>query len=193
MGTAARGRAFAVGLATACAIAVAGCSADPDDQPTDATPASPTPTDDQTEPPANQVTEPTLPADAEGGSIRSAKAFVGYYIDLLNYASFTGDTKAFDRLASPACGLCADYSDLFHSIWDDGGFLRSSGMTIERLGVTHADSRTTALSLVVRVAPTRLKESSTDEPSLAPAKRLFFAIEVGHEPASWRVLRFETT
>ena len=193
MGTAARGRAFAVGLVTACTIAVAGCSADPDDQPTEATPSSPTPTDDQTKPPGNQVTEPTLPADAEGSSIRSAKAFVGYYIDLLNYASVTGDTKAFDQVAAPACRLCADYSNLFDSIWDDGGFLRSDGMSIERLGVTFTDSRSTALSLVVRAARTRLKESAQEEPSVAPPKRIYFAIEIAQAAASWRVTRFETT
>ena len=184
MGTAARGRAFAVGLATACAIGVAGCSADPDDQPTDATPASPTPTDDQTEPPGNQVTEPTLPADAEGGSIRSAKAFVGYYIDLLNYAMVTGDTKSFRAASQQSCSGCADYVDFVDGIYSDGGYYRTAGW--RDLKILLGGQRDAVLFTVTATAtPVRYRMSTNGQVKRSARERFDFAISVREVNDEW--------
>ncbi len=188
MGTAARGRAFAVGLATACAIGVAGCSADPDDQPTDATPASPTPTDDQTEPPGNQVTEPTLPADAEGGSIRSAKAFVGYYIDLLNYAMVTGDTKSF-RAAARNCEGCDRYADLFDRIEQAGGSARTRGWEVEEVAAAHQGSAT-AVVFDVAAAAVMSKPRANAEPTHIPPAKYELRILLAPAGSSWRAVEF---
>ncbi|MDQ3106131.1 MAG: DUF6318 family protein [Actinomycetota bacterium] len=191
----------AVGIGWLGSLSVAACSGDPDQPAASVTPAASTPSvpGDSTEPVqgpsagTSEPQEPLLPAAARGDSVRSAKAFVEYYIDLLNYASLTGDTRTFDRVATGACTLCTDYSNLFHSTWDDGGFLHSKGLTIRRLGATFSDGTTLSLALVVRAAPTRLKQSASESVSVAPAERLSFAIDVEGESMTWRVTRFEVT
>ena len=188
MGTAARGRAFAMGLVTACTIAVAGCSADPDDQPTEATPSSPTPTDDQTKPPGNQVTEPTLPADAEGSSIRSAKAFVGYYIDLLNYAMVTGDTKTF-RAAARNCEGCDRYADLFDRTYGAGGSATTSGWKVTSSVATDADSGTAVLA-DVSAAPITIQKTEDAEPKTFAADAYELRFELRTRDDSWVVMSF---
>ena len=95
------GRRWAAVVIVACALGVTGCTGDSDGaEPTPTTASSTTvgPTDTTT--PTGPV-EPTVPAEAQGGSAAAAKAFVGYYIELLNYAMVTGDTEAF-RAAAPA-------------------------------------------------------------------------------------------
>ena len=185
MGTAARGRAFAVGLATACTIGLAGCSADPDDQPTEATPSSPTPTDDQTDPPVNQVTEPTLPAEAEGSSIWSAKAFVGYYIDLLNYAMVTVDTKAFGAAAQQDCGGCADYVDLFASTYDRGGFFKSRGWSLDRVLLGFRRANQVQFTVTATAAPITFLERAGGQLQRSKRDPLDFSLvlERGGGPA----------
>ena len=190
MGTAARGRAFAVGLATACAIAVAGCSADPDDQPTQATPSSPSPTDDQTDPRANQVTEPTLPADAEGGSIRSAKAFVGYYIDLLNYAMVTGDTKSFRAVGQRNCGGCADYVDLFASTYDRGGFFKSRGWSLDRVLVGSRNGNQVQFTVTATAAPITFRERTGGQLKRSERDPLDFSLVLEKGEPAWSVRDF---
>ena len=190
MGTAARGRAFAMGLVTACTIAVAGCSADPDDQPTEATPSSPTPTDDQTKPPGNQVTEPTLPADAEGSSIRSAKAFVGYYIDLLNYAMVTGDTKTFRAAGQQNCGGCADYVDLFASTYERGGFFKSRGWSLDRVLLGSRSAKQVQFTVTATAAPITFRERGGGQLKRSKRDPLDFSLVLEKGGAAWAVRDF---
>ena len=188
MGTAARGRAFAVGLAMACTLGAAGCSADPDDQPTEATPSSPTPTNDQTDPPVNQVTEPTLPAAAEGSSIRSAKAFVGYYIDLLNYAMVTGDTKAF-RAAARNCEGCDRYADLFDRIEEAGGSAQTRGWEVEEVAAAR-QGNATAVVFDVDAAAVKSKPRANAEPTHIPPAKFELRLLLAPVGSSWRAVEF---
>lgn len=53
---------------------------------------------------------PDLPAAGQEGTLEGAEAFVRHYIDLLNYASGTGDTKALAEVSDRECGGCFDGS-----------------------------------------------------------------------------------
>ncbi len=107
-----------------------GCSGDPSDEavspapPAESTPARTGTTADPPSPNARdtpQVSEPTLPSAAKGTSVRSAKAFVGYYIDLLNYASWSPVTLSLprcDRTAvHVATAMFRPIRALSHPIW----------------------------------------------------------------------------
>jgi len=113
---------------------VGGCSdeSDGDVVATPVTPASPTPTPSTTSTPSPtepsgsdspDPVEPSLPAAAEGDSVRSAKAFVRHYIELLNYAMTTGDTGRL-REAADGCGGCDAYAELYEDDYADGGYYR---------------------------------------------------------------------
>jgi Family of unknown function (DUF6318) len=81
--------------------------------------ADPTPSD----PTPSGPPEPPLPAAAKAPGRAGAKAFVAYYIELLNYASWTGDTDAL-RKQDSNCRGCMDYVRLFESTYKNGGWFK---------------------------------------------------------------------
>ncbi len=95
------------GGCVAVLLLLAGCNGESDGAEPTPTTQSSTTVGPTTGPTPTEPVEPTLPPEAEGSSPKAAKAFVGYYIELLNYAMVTGDTDAF-RAAARGCGGCDD-------------------------------------------------------------------------------------
>jgi hypothetical protein len=93
-------------VAAALALAspvLAGCS---DDPPT----AAPPPTAASSSPTGSSGTPsgpPALPAAAKGTTPAAAKAFVRYYVDLINYGLETLDAKPLRTASSETCDFCA--------------------------------------------------------------------------------------
>ena len=71
-----------------------------------------------------------MPAEAKGTSQKSAKAFVRYYIDVLNFATATGDTGTALRLSSPNCDSCSGMLDKIQDVYSQGGYFRGEGWTV---------------------------------------------------------------
>lgn len=88
-------------------------------EPTPTETSAPTPS----QPSATGPQEPPLPDAAKAPGKKGARAFVAYYIKLLNYASWTGETKAL-RGYGPRCGGCKDYAKLFESTYGNGGWFK---------------------------------------------------------------------
>jgi len=123
----------AVAVAVASSGALSGCS-DADSEPSDSglpaeselteTPTSPSPDDaSPTDPAPSGPQEPRLPAAAKAPGKAGAKAFVAYYIRLLNYASHTGETASLGKFGS-RCGGCMDYVRLYESTYKNGGWIK---------------------------------------------------------------------
>jgi hypothetical protein len=85
----------------------------------DPTPSDPTPSGAQ---------EPPLPVAAKAPGKAGAKAFVAYYIKLLNYASWTGDTELLHRYG-PRCAGCKAYVNLYERTYGRGGWFKRGGWT----------------------------------------------------------------
>lgn len=85
----------------------------------DPTPSDPTPSGPQ---------EPPLPAAAKAPGKAGAKAFVAYYIELLNYASWTGDTESLHRYGQGCRGCRAD-ADLFQRTYRNDGWFKGGEWT----------------------------------------------------------------
>ena len=86
--------------------------------------AGPTPTD----PTPSGPQEPPLPAAAKAPGKAGAKAFVAYYIELLNYASWTGDTDAI-RTYGKGCRGCRADAGFFEGIYQRGGWIKGGRWT----------------------------------------------------------------
>lgn len=69
--------------------------------------------------PAPQV--PALPAAAREASEAGARAFVGYYWELVNYAQATGDVKRLQSVAAPTCDVCAAFTSKVGALYAKGG------------------------------------------------------------------------
>ncbi len=97
------------GLAVALVLglpALVACSDDPpaaSPPPTAASAPSPTAS---TTPPATPSGPPTLPAAARGTTPAAAKAFVRYYVSLINYGLETLDSAPLGARSSQSCAFC---------------------------------------------------------------------------------------
>lgn len=97
--------------------------------PATTTPATTTqsPTTSPTNP--GGATEPVLPARAKQQSTAGAKAFVRYYIDVLNHAHKAESTKLLQSVSSPDCQVCAVIGNSIEEMRRRGGRQRGAEWT----------------------------------------------------------------
>ncbi|WP_157979852.1 DUF6318 family protein [Kribbella monticola] len=108
-------------LACLCVALLTGCTQKspeagrPDttlSQPSEATSTPSGPSETPTSP-TNSVAPPERPTTASGSSLAAGEAFIGYYVELLNYSYITGDPSAFLTESDKGCLGCkalADYA-----------------------------------------------------------------------------------
>ena len=188
----------AVGIGWVGSLGVVACSGDPEPPAASVTPAASTPSvpDDGTEPvqgPSagpSEPQEPMLPAAARGDSVRSAKAFVEYYIDLLNYAMVSGDTEAFRAASMRGCGGCADYDGLISKTYDRGGFYRSRGWSLDRLLVGSTFESTVQIVVTATAAPVTFRNRKGDQLKRSTTEQINFSLLVTDRGAAWSVRDF---
>lgn len=103
---------------------VGGCNADPPDPgPTWSASASADGTASGSPTAAPGPAVPVLPAAAREASEAGARAFVGYYWELVNYAQATGDVKALRRASAPTCTGCQSGIRGVVDLYEAGGHL----------------------------------------------------------------------
>jgi hypothetical protein len=108
----------------ACAIALTSCSGG-DDPAGGLTPrSSPATTSTQatSSSPPPEPGPPQLPALARQHTNAGAKAFVRYYIDVLNYAYQRLEPRALARLSSRSCVFCEALITVVRRLRTDGGY-----------------------------------------------------------------------
>ncbi len=128
----------AVAAAVASSGALSGCSEADSEPPDSGLPAESELTDSPTAPSPTESSstgstpsgprEPRLPAAAKAPGKAGAKAFVAYYIRLLNYASHTGETASLKRYGE-ACRHCMAFIRLAESTYEDGGWFEGGTWT----------------------------------------------------------------
>ncbi|GAA3531179.1 hypothetical protein GCM10022234_30390 [Aeromicrobium panaciterrae] len=67
------------------------------------------------------MTAPTMPAQAKENTPEGAAAFVDHYIQVLNYASKTGDVTELSHLSDSSCSGCQKYIKLYRDTYAEGG------------------------------------------------------------------------
>ncbi|WP_430297189.1 DUF6318 family protein [Sinomonas sp. B1-1] len=97
--------------------------------------ADPRPTPASSTAPARNVPVPALPEAAKQNTREGFEAFVRHYIDLLDYAYQTGDTKPALAVADPGCNMCntitKDASTISVQSWLVGGRLQASEISVD--------------------------------------------------------------
>ena len=149
--------------------------------PSESTAATPTPTG-----------PPTRPADADGLSLAAAEAFVRHYVDLMNYASQTGDGGPLLAASEAGCEGCKQYADFaakvnaangglsgdyFERVSEVSGLVRGSSGHLRGSAAVTIGSYTTKGS--ASAAPVTSKATSyTEQVALSPSKGNWIMFEI---------------
>ncbi len=165
-------------VATSLLVLVAGCTDPEPKEPKPTTSATPT------------ATAPTMPAQAKENTPEGASAFVAHYIEVLNYASNTGDVEFLSQLSSPDCDGCQSYIELYRDTYAKGGFFKDSDWSLGDLDVTVDDDKTVVFGTVTSPAGTVAKDrDSKPKPGVPEDSDLTFV--VSRSTGAWSLTTLE--
>lgn len=85
---------------------------------------------------------PVLPGAAKEASEDGARAFVGYYWELVNYAQATGDVRRLRRVSGPTCDVCSGFVVEIRNLYARGGHIvgGANRSTVTKVVDLHLDS-----------------------------------------------------
>jgi hypothetical protein len=170
-------------VAAACTAALlAGCTSNaeptplPEPSPSSAS-ASPTPS----------ATPPSLPPEAEGTSPQAAKAFAHFYVDSVNYAMATGETRDLEGLAAEACRACHAITDGIRDAYAGGGRLEGRGWLVRDVQYLRLASDKALIGVTLRIARQADYESGDAKPRWSRASRGHLDLRMSWRTGQWRV------
>ncbi len=160
-----RGKALALGVV--CCVLLSACQSDDAEpgaggstEPTEMSVSTPT----ATKQPPQSPTPPEMPALASQKSTAGAKAFVAYYIDVLNYSHQAESSRLLEPLAARGCLVCAAFAQSISQMKTNGGE-QSGGdwrvMSVRPLSTSDRNSRNLTVHLLIEAGTA---QRSSDDP-----------------------------
>lgn len=185
-------------ILTLVAYLVVGCSRDAkDSQSADLEPSRPSDAStfvgkDGRKPTSNPVAEPpNPPGAARKNTLAGAEAFVRYYIDLLNYASDSGDTRSLRAQADPSCGGCNDYANLYEKTYRSGGFFEAGDWVPQPQVLKQDFEKAVRLVVTVDTKPGRYKKRSTVPTREYGKNQYSLTFVLSRDSGRWLVREFD--
>jgi len=162
--------------------------------PTQSTESTQSSSPSDTATPSPSETPPVLPAAARGTSENAAKAFAGYYVDVVNFAMRTGETASLRALATAGCTTCIAISDRIQEVYDQGGRLEGRGWRVLNMSYLPLGRSDEALvSTGITITSQRAFEGPSGQPSESPASRGNLDFRLKAVESAWRVYRLDAT
>lgn len=158
---------------------LAGCGGAP--QASD--PPSPTETTSAPE----RVEAPSLPSAATAPTRRGAGAFVEHYVDVLNFATLTGDLTRARALSSKTCISCRSMLDAVENVYDRGGSVEGGEWSPRLISAVKAGPRSWVVDAAIRFAPQQVTPSAGAEPEDYPGGRGTASFTVTYRDTAWTV------
>lgn len=165
---------------------LSGCTdnAEPKPLPTPS-PSTPSPS------PSPSVSAPTLPAEAQGVSAKSAEAFVRYYVETINYASATGHTAQLQSASDERCVSCAAVQSAIETVYTTGSRLEGEGWVVGAVEPVPQQPRTRpVLQTSIRISPqTRISKDGHHQTRSGGRQLMIFTLHRGAD--NWLVAKLE--
>ena len=129
-----------------------------------------------------------MPAGAKGTSEKSAKAFVRYYIDALNFATATGDTSRARELSGLRCDSCDSMLDKVETVYADGGYFRGDGWAVTGIKYQPLQpKRRPILSVGIQLAPQDMVEAEGQDVQHFEGGPNQLTLHLSHAESKWHV------
>lgn len=195
------GRTLTAILGLVCSLLVSACSGDSVAGPSDPTPttsttsmsSSPTspptssaPTSSATQEPQPQP--PKMPPLAKEKSPAGAKAFVQYYIEVLNDAWSTKSSKLIRQNATDRCKVCLRLAGLVDSVAKNGGYQHGGRWTpLSSFSVPTQPESKPILITKIRIARGSWLESSGSTPQPIEARTVTYDFYLEWQASRWQL------
>jgi hypothetical protein len=161
-------------------LALAGCGGDPKADPS-SSPSSPS-----TSPVSTAPSAPVMPEEAKADTKAGARAFVKYYIELINQAQATGDVDALATAEDPGCRSCANARQTLNSIYGTGGHIEGGEFTASISEVTRRpEMNEWTVFAAVKFAPQQVVRS--DGTTSLKGGRSVMTLVVSYVGSNWLV------
>jgi len=182
-------------VAVAVVFAVAGCSAG--DAPSAALPSGSAPPQSSS-PPSNPPstaatapppTAPPLPAAATQDTPAGAQSFARYYVEVLDYASHTGDVQSLRRLGN--CETCLAQADGIEMFFKSGGHVEGGEIRITKTESVRFLRSVALVNITYDQATGKsIARNGKTENSRALRSEIF-ALTLGWSKDSWNVQKMQ--
>jgi hypothetical protein len=149
------------------------------------TPTAPTPTAT----PSPAPTAPTLPAAARQDSPAGAEAFARHYVEVLDYASRSGQIQPLEDLG--ACGTCKARSRGIKEFFDAGGRVEGGELTIVRSEVIRFVKSAALVNVTYNQAAGRTVAGNGEETTLPASTAEIFTFTLARARESWTVQKLQ--
>jgi hypothetical protein len=101
-----------------------------------------------------------IPAYATTNDAQGAQGFARYWIDTLNQATTSGDTKKLKTLQKANCSICADFAKQLDTIYAAGGHVDTQGFKIKKiLNDSGVPKPGAGVSVVMNATPQKVQKS----------------------------------
>jgi hypothetical protein len=174
-------------VAVSVSVLVGGCTQDAGPKP------SPLPSTTKSASPTSRApTPPVMPAEAKGTSAKSAELFARQYVDLINYASQTGNTTALRAASTEECSTCKVVAAEIERPYKKGGHLEGGAWTTGDPSVGLASNRSNALiSFPVRISKQTEFSTSNAATRSIPAASGTLDLRLIRRSSQWMVNRLD--
>ena len=162
----------ACAVLTLCLTACSGGGDDPTPSPTTST-TSGTPTTTgptSTDPPDGP---PELPDAAKAQTTAGAKAFVSYYVAVLNYSFAKLDASQLQRLASTRCDVCRLLEDSVRSMARRGGSQDGGSWRVVTLAQSGGTDSARKMIARIHIKSGSITRSKTSRPEKLPERTVY--------------------
>ena len=147
---------------------------------------SPTPTTRSSNSPAEPAQPPAMPALAKDDSRAGAKAFVRYYVDIINYGYLSGDATALLKLGAKTCAVCSALARNVDQISNRGGEQVGGQWSVKTLNPIASGSESLEIFIAkVEVAKGRSRATRTSPAKPIKPSASFYEIHVSWTGSSW--------
>lgn len=173
----------------ACALlgmTLAACDDDTDSGTAPPSTAAPTSTSPTSDDPPDDVAPPVMPAAAREKTTAGAKAFVKYYIDVLNYGFTHNSSEGVRELATRECDVCERFADSIDKNLRRGGGQTGGQWTPTKIWMlTNTAQQPTVTLAEMRVATGYYVESQGGVRHPIRSKTLKYEFWIAWHQGSW--------
>lgn len=133
---------------------------------------------------------PTVPAIAT--TDKGAIDFALYFVEVLNYTAASGKTDVLRTITLPSCKSCLNIIEGTDRTYDDGGYIRGDGWSVQSQSVFKPDSRSPwIVSFDITTGDQDYRSSSTAQAKHTESSRERVAVHLQPRGESWAVVRME--